>query len=154
MHSRAVSFTCLFLLDRRSLCLYSVSAMTSKVLLEKLPETKEIEGAKRWDEEKGEFAQIAYKEEMHHLALFTLKRGFTRGDHYHRKKDEVFYVAAGRIRAEFRDMDTGETGSMALERGHKLRIQPGVWHIFYGIEDALVVEYSPQHYDKNDAFRV
>jgi len=29
-----------------------------------------------------------------------------------------------------------------------------VAHIFYGLDDALVVEYSPQYYDKRDAYPV
>ncbi len=36
-----------------------------------LPETNKGEGAKRWVEEKGEFAQICYAEEARHIAVFT-----------------------------------------------------------------------------------
>jgi dTDP-4-dehydrorhamnose 3,5-epimerase-like enzyme len=124
-----------------------------KIFLEKLPETNEGEGAKRWEEEKGEFAQICYAEEARHIAFFTIRKGFCRGRHYHEKKAETFYVVSGRIKAVFVDLDTGERAEHVLEKGDRLRVAPRCWHVFYGVEDASVVEYSPQVYEKSDAFR-
>jgi dTDP-4-dehydrorhamnose 3,5-epimerase-like enzyme len=126
----------------------------SKVTIEKLPETKEIDGAKRWEEEKGEFVQISYLQEIRHLAFFELKRGFTRGSHFHKKKDEFFYVIRGRLRAVFLDMETSAKEEHILGKGDRLRVEPGCGHIFYGMEDSLVVEYSPQIYDKEDSYKV
>ncbi len=128
-----------------------VWANMEKARLEMLPETKEIDGVKRWEEERGEFAQICYGEEARHIAFFTLKEGFSRGGHFHEKKEEVFYVVAGRIRAVLLDLDTGEREEHLLPKGSRLRLKQRCWHIFYGIDDASVVEYSPQVYDKTDA---
>ncbi len=125
-----------------------------KVLIETLPQTKDVDGAKRWEEEKGEFAQICYDEEARHIAFFTVKKGFWRGSHYHEKKEETFYVVEGRIRAIFVDLDTNEREEHLLLKGTRLRLKPRCWHIFYGIDDASVVEYSPQVYDKTDAYRI
>ncbi len=125
-----------------------------KVRIETLPQTKDVDGVKRWEEEKGEFAQICYDEEARHIAFFTVKRGFWRGGHYHEKKDEIFYVIDGRIRARFVDLDTNEREEHLLLKGTRLRLKPRCWHIFYGIDDASVVEYSPQVYDKSDAYRI
>ncbi|MBS3921206.1 MAG: hypothetical protein KG012_20220 [Deltaproteobacteria bacterium] len=61
-----------------------------KVIIERLPDTREIPGAKRWEEERGEFVQIAYQETMHHIAAFQIRKGFSRGNHYHEKKEEIF----------------------------------------------------------------
>jgi dTDP-4-dehydrorhamnose 3,5-epimerase-like enzyme len=124
-----------------------------KVSIEKLPETKEIDGAKRWTEEKGEFVQISWREDIGHLALFGLNRGFFRGNHYHERKDEFFYVVRGTIRAVFKDLDSPEKEEHLLTAGDKIRVKPRCAHIFYGLEDAQVVEYSPQYYDKKDAFK-
>jgi dTDP-4-dehydrorhamnose 3,5-epimerase-like enzyme len=129
-------------------------ASMDKVYIETLPETKEIDGAKRWDEEKGEFAQICYGEEARHIAFFRIRSGFWRGMHYHEKKNETFYVIDGRIRAVFVDLDSKEREEHVLVKGHRLRVGVRCWHVFYGIEDASVVEYSPQVYDKADAYRV
>ncbi len=125
-----------------------------KVLIEKIPSTKEVQGAKRWEEEKGEFVQIAYQEEIHHLALFEIRKGFSRGDHYHRKKEEIFYVFYGKVRALFMDMENLQKEERVLEKGERIRIKPLCGHFFYAMEDALLVEYSPQVYEEDDRYKI
>jgi dTDP-4-dehydrorhamnose 3,5-epimerase-like enzyme len=128
--------------------------MMDKVQIEKLPHSKEILGAKRWEEERGEFVQISYKEEIWHLAVFGIRKGFSRGSHYHEAKEEIFYVVSGKMRALFLDMDSLQKEEYILEKGDKIRIKPRCGHIFYGLEDTLVVEYSPQIYNMEDSFRI
>jgi dTDP-4-dehydrorhamnose 3,5-epimerase-like enzyme len=128
--------------------------MTVKFAIDQLPNTKEIPGPKRWNEERGEFVQVAYQEEMRHLAIFQIRRGFTRGNHYHEKKEEIFYIFGGKIRATFMDMDTLEKEERILEKGDRLRLKPQCGHIFLALEDALVVEYSPQVFDPADNYRI
>jgi dTDP-4-dehydrorhamnose 3,5-epimerase-like enzyme len=125
-----------------------------KVIIEKLPNTKEIQGAKRWEEERGEFVQITYQEAMHHLVAFEIRKGFSRGDHYHKKKEEIFYIFEGKIKASFIDMDTFQKEERILGKGDKIRVQPRCGHIFFGLEDALVIEYSPQVYEKEDTCKI
>ncbi len=125
-----------------------------KVFIENLPETSELDGAKRWVDEKGEFVQISYREDIGHLAFFELRKGRTRASHYHERKEEVFYVISGKIRAVFVDPASGERKTFILQKGMKIRVRTGVGHMFHGIEDSHVVEYSPQYYDKEDAHRI
>ena len=125
-----------------------------KMAIQRLPNTKEIPGAKRWEEERGEFVQIAYQEGMYHLAALEIRKGFSRGNHYHEKKEEIFYVFEGKIKASFIDMDSLEEEERILEKGDKIRVQPRCGHLFYGLENTLVIEYSPQVYDKEDNFKI
>lgn len=125
-----------------------------KVNIYTLPNKKEVEGEKRWEEDKGEFVQVSYKKEIRHLAYFELKKGFYRGNHYHEKKEEFFYIISGKIKAVFYDIDTCEKEIHILEKGQRIVVMPRCAHIFYGIEDASVIEYSPQVYDKEDSFEV
>jgi mannose-6-phosphate isomerase-like protein (cupin superfamily) len=140
-------------IDLCSRSLYSMADM-DKIFLEMLPVTSEGDRAKRWEEEKGEFAQICFGEEARHIALFTLRKGFWRGMHYHEKKEEIFYVVVGKVRAVFIDMDTDERVEHLLTKGARLRVKPRCWHIFYGIDEATVVEYSPQVYESKDAYKI
>jgi oxalate decarboxylase/phosphoglucose isomerase-like protein (cupin superfamily) len=128
--------------------------MMDKVQIEKLPHSKEILGAKRWEEERGEFVQISYKEEIRHLAVFEIRKGFSRGSHYHEAKEEIFYVVSGKMRALLMDMDTLQKEEYILEKGDKIRLKPRCGHIFYGLEDTLVVEYSPQVFNMEDSYRI
>jgi dTDP-4-dehydrorhamnose 3,5-epimerase-like enzyme len=125
-----------------------------KIQISSVPIGREHEGVKRWDEDRGEFIQVTYGEEVRHVALFQIRKGFTRGNHYHEKKDEGFYVVSGRIGVLFLDMDTGERAERIVEKGNCLRIAPRCGHLFEALEEAWVVEYSPQAYDKADAFRI
>ena len=125
-----------------------------KVVIEKLPNRKEGQGVKRWEEERGEFVQIAYQEEIHHLAIFEIRKGFSRGSHYHKKKEKISYVVHGRLRALFMDMDTLQKEEHILEKGDKTRIKPYCGHTFYGLEEAVVVEYSPQVYESDDSLKI
>lgn len=125
-----------------------------KVTIEKLPNTKEMDGPKWWIADNGEFVQISYKETIRHLAFFELKKGFFRGSHVHKQKEETFYVVKGRIRAIFVDMETGQKEERVLVRTDKVRIKTNCGHILIGLEDSAVVEYSPIDYDKADAYPV
>ena len=125
-----------------------------KITIEKLPGTKEIDGAKRWEDAKGEFVQISYREDIGHVAFFELKKDQFRGNHYHEKKEEVFYIISGRIRAIFADIDTSEREEQILTKGDKVQVPTRMGHIFHGLEHAMVVEYSPQYYDKEDALKI
>ncbi len=122
-----------------------------KVIIEELPDTKEVPGAKRWEEERGEFVQVSYQERIYHVAAFEIKKGYTRGNHYHEKKEEIFYIFRGRIKALLMDMDTLQKEERILKKGNKVRVKPRCGHLFYGLEDTLIIEYSPQIYDKEDS---
>ncbi len=126
----------------------------NKVTIERLPDTKEIQGVKRWKEERGEFVQVAYEEAIRHLAAFEIRKGFSRGDHYHEKKEEIFYVFQGKINASFLDMNTLEKEERTLEKGDKIRVKPRCGHVFYGLENTIVIEYSPQIYDQEDTYKI
>jgi mannose-6-phosphate isomerase-like protein (cupin superfamily) len=125
-----------------------------KVIIEKLPSTKEIPGPKRWEEERGEFVQVSYQESMRHLAAFEIRKGHSRGDHYHEEKEEIFYIFRGKIRASLMDMDTHQKEEKILEKGDRIRVKPRCGHRFYGLEDTLVIEFSPQVYNKEDTYQV
>jgi len=125
-----------------------------KWAIEKLPVTKEIQGAKRWEEERGEFVQVAYGEAMRHLAAFEIRKGYSRGNHYHEKKEEIFYIFQGKIKVSFIDMDSLQKEEKILEKGNRIRLKPRCGHLFYGLEDTLVIEYSPQVYEKEDTYQI
>ena len=124
----------------------------NKVIIERLPETKEGLRAKRWTEERGEFVQISYQEEIRHLVFFEIRKGFSRGGHYHAKKEEIFYIISGKIKARLWDLDTQEREEHVFEKGDRVRIQPRCGHLFDALKDTVVVEYSPHVYEPEDSY--
>jgi quercetin dioxygenase-like cupin family protein len=77
----------------------------------------------------------------------VLKKGHRCSLHFHKNKDEVFYVTAGRILLELGD------GERIMEPGDHHHVPPGVEHRFWGLEDSEIVEFSTHHED-SDSYRI
>ena len=66
--------------------------------------------------------------------------------HYHRKKDETFFVISGMVLLEIgKEVFT-------LHPGYSFRVKPGVPHRFTGLEWSRMVEFSSHHED-GDSYR-
>jgi len=79
--------------------------------------------------------------------------GLWRGNHWHEKKTEYFYVISGRLRGVFEDLDTGESLDTELETGTTVVIRPRCAHAFLGLERSQAIECSQLEFDASDAHR-
>lgn len=79
--------------------------------------------------------------------LLSLKRGFQCSLHYHKKKDEMFFVLKGHVKMEVGDE------VLQMMTGQFVRIPPETKHRFTGVEDSEIMEIST-HHDENDSFRL
>jgi len=74
--------------------------------------------------------------------------------HFHKKKDEVFYVQSGRIKILYGWDDNIELASVAfLEKGDKFHVPTGMKHRMYALADTELFEFSTEHFDE-DSYRV
>ena len=74
--------------------------------------------------------------------------------HYHKIKDEVFYVQSGRIIVRFSDSDFLETAEeVILGPGDNFHVYAGLRHQMEAIEDTELFEFSTQHFD-SDSYRI
>ena len=78
--------------------------------------------------------------------------GAWRGNHYHEKKREAFYVIRGRLKAAFENVDTGERAEVEVREGDVIVIEPRVAHAFQAIEYTQAIECSPLDFDASDAY--
>ena len=76
-----------------------------------------------------------------------LNKGWQCSLHYHKIKEETFYVASGLVRMEL----GGELHT--LGPGTAVHILPRVLHSFAGIEDSVIFEFSTFH-DEEDSYRI
>lgn len=74
--------------------------------------------------------------------------------HYHRLKDETFYVASGKVllRHGWGD-DLAAAESVILAPGDSFHVPVGLRHQFEGLERSIIYEFSTQHFD-SDSYRV
>ncbi len=76
----------------------------------------------------------------------VLNKGYCCSLHYHKVKDETFYIASGRVGFQMNDEH------FILNPGDSLLIVPGTKHRFYGLEDSQIFEFSTHHMEE-DSYR-
>ena len=83
---------------------------------------------------------------------------FTKGKkcswHYHKLKDETFYVHSGKILLRYSENDDIENAQTTiLNSGDNFHIKRELRHQMEALEDTDLFEFSTQHFDE-DSYRV
>lgn len=74
--------------------------------------------------------------------------------HYHKLKDETFYLQEGKLLVKYSDNDNlNEANEIILERGDKFHVYRGLRHQMFAMEDTDMFEFSTQHFD-SDSHRI
>ena len=74
--------------------------------------------------------------------------------HYHKLKDEVFYVQSGKLLVKFSEDDNLKTAwTITLGRGDNFHVYRGLRHQMIALEDTELFEFSTQHFD-SDSHRI
>jgi len=74
--------------------------------------------------------------------------------HYHKIKDETFYLQSGLISLYYGwDEDLAEAEILVLEPGDSFHIPVGLKHQMVAMEDSELFEFSTEHFD-SDSYRV
>jgi len=74
--------------------------------------------------------------------------------HFHKLKDEVFYVQSGRILVRYSDGDKLEDAEeIVLEAGDNFHVYRGLRHRMIALQDTELFEFSTQHFD-SDSYRI
>ena len=74
--------------------------------------------------------------------------------HYHKLKDEVFYIQSGKMLVKYSDDDDLENAKeLILEKGENFHVYRGLRHRMIALEDTELFEFSTQHFD-SDSYRL
>ena len=74
--------------------------------------------------------------------------------HYHKLKDEVFYIQSGKVLVKFSSGDrVQDAESIILGQGDNFHVYRGLRHQIIAIEDTELFEFSTQHFD-SDSYRI
>ena len=74
--------------------------------------------------------------------------------HYHKVKDEVFYIQSGKLVVRFsEDDDLNNAEQVTLGPGDNFHVYRGLRHQMYALEDTELFEFSTQHFD-SDSYRI
>jgi len=78
--------------------------------------------------------------------IMLLKKGFRCSIHYHKIKEETFYILEGKMLIEL------EGEKAIMKPGDVILIKPGQKHRFSALEDTKFAEFST-HHDEEDSYR-
>ncbi|MEM3373803.1 MAG: cupin domain-containing protein [Candidatus Woesearchaeota archaeon] len=78
--------------------------------------------------------------------ILILKKGYRCSMHYHKKKDETFYINKGKVLLEI------DNKKIIMNPGDSQLIRPMQKHRFTGLEDSEIIEFSTHHED-SDSYR-
>ena len=101
-------------------------------------EVKKVWGSERWLVNSNDYCG----------KVMILNQGFRCSTHKHLIKDETFYIVGGMILMES-GVDLCALERRVLRPGDHVRINPGVWHRFTGIETSEFIEISTHHEDSD-----
>ena len=86
--------------------------------------------------------------------LLYLVKGKRCSWHYHKLKDEVFFIQSGKILVKYSDGDNiEEAKEIILGKGDNFHVYRGLKHQMIAMEDTEVFEFSTQHFDE-DSHRI
>ena len=120
--------------------------------MNKTPEIKHV--SKGWGHE----LWIVNKPEYCGKLLY-IEKGKRCSWHYHKIKDEVFYLQSGKILIRFSDDDELyrdgliATKEKILYPGENFHVYIGLRHQMVALEDSELFEFSTQHFD-SDSYRI
>ena len=74
--------------------------------------------------------------------------------HYHKIKDEVFYLQSGKLLVKFSDEDDiNFAKEFILNPKERFHVYVGLKHQMIALEDSELFEFSTQHFD-SDSYRI
>jgi len=84
----------------------------------------------------------------------NLKKDYRCSMHYHKIKDETFYLTKGKILLEtYASKEKDDYQKLIMNVGDSYRVLPGIPHRFTGLEDSEIIEFSTHHEDE-DSYRL
>lgn len=136
-----------------------ISLFSGQVVQQKLPvltspTAPNLPNLKRLMLAQGELAQIHNgADPVRYMAVFELRQGGIRGNHFHKQKRESIYLIAGRVLLAIQALDTQERRDVEVEAGDLVYIAPGVAHALKTLEPGWALEFAPEPLDPADSFR-
>ena len=86
--------------------------------------------------------------------ILEIRKGKKCSLHFHKLKDESFYLRTGRLLLTIRTSPEASTAEeFILEAGQCMDVPLGLVHQMEALEDAEVYEFSSQHFD-SDSYRL
>ena len=82
--------------------------------------------------------------------LLKINAGHHTSWHFHKLKDEVFYLQSGKLKVLYSDSeDINFANEVVLSPGNAFHVYRGLKHRIIALEDSELFEFSTQHFDSD-----
>ena len=100
------------------------------------------------------FEKWIHNSELYCGKLLYFAKGKKCSWHYHKLKDEVFFVQSGKIKVYYSNNDDIDSANqILLTKGDNFHVYRGLRHRMEALEDTELFEFSTTHYD-SDSHRI
>jgi UDP-2-acetamido-2,6-beta-L-arabino-hexul-4-ose reductase len=107
----------------------------------------------KYQDPRGEFAEVLKTRDSGQFSYFTAGPGVTRGGHYHHTKTEKFLVVRGQARFRFRHVQTGERHELRTSGAAPVVVEtiPGWAHDItnVGSDELVVMLWANETFDRD-----
>ncbi len=100
------------------------------------------------------FERWIWNDELYCGKLLFFAQGRKCSWHYHKLKDETFYIQSGELLVWYGwDEDFSKAANIILKKGDTFHVPPGLKHQMLGLVDTEMFEFSTTHSD-DDSYRI
>lgn len=95
--------------------------------------------------------------ELYCAKFLVIRKGYQTSIHYHKVKDETFYVMEGLVEVMIGnqvDPDLSIVDSILLTPGNIFRVKPGTQHRIKAVEEDIKILEISTHHEDSDSIRL
>jgi dTDP-4-dehydrorhamnose 3,5-epimerase-like enzyme len=98
---------------------------------------------------RGKFVEVWRGEEWREMNFFTVKKGFTRGGHYHKETRELFFIVEGDCEMRLVDVRTWRESTHGLREEDIFIVDPYELHYLTALTDCKIVSLLSHPHDES-----
>ena len=113
-----------------------------------MPSVKKYQLNPILSDERGLFFEVLNKISISHVIITTFKKNAIRGNQYRENMNQYFFLASGKLKLITKKPDgSDDKKEIEMIQGTMVFIPKGIAFVAKAIEESILLELSPQHFD-------
>ena len=113
-----------------------------------MPSVKKYQLNPILSDERGLFFEVLNKISISHVIITTFKKNAIRGNQYRENMNQYFFLASGKLKLITKKPDgSDDKKEIEMIQGTMVFIPKGIAFVTKAIEDSILLELSPEHFD-------
>tara|TARA_Y100000588_G_scaffold87478_1_gene93226 strand:+ start:2984 stop:3427 length:444 start_codon:yes stop_codon:yes gene_type:complete len=103
------------------------------------------------NDQRGLFFEVLNKTEITHIIVTTFTKNAVRGNQFRKNMDQYFFLTSGKLKVILVDpVNSDDRHEIEMIQGSMVFIPKGYAFVTKAIEESILLELSPQHFDPNN----